>query len=84
MGGIKATNEWIQTVDWDCIVLDEYHYGAWGKNAKNFYDKKDPALKRAEEMGEMMEEDAGSSREMEARELYDEGLMPLRTGAFRI
>ena len=29
-----------------------------------------------------MEEDAGSSREMEARELYDEGLMPLRTGAF--
>ena len=82
MGGIKATNEWIQTVDWDCIVLDEYHYGAWGKNAKNFYDKKDPALKRAEEMGEMMEEDAGSSREMEARELYDEGLMPLRTGAF--
>ena len=82
MGGIKATNEWIQTVDWDCIVLDEYHYGAWGKNAKNFYDKKDPALRRAEEMGEMMAEDAGSSREMEARELYDEGLMPLRTGAF--
>ena len=82
MGGIKATNEWIQTVCWDCIVLDEYHYGAWGKNAKNFYDKKDPALRRAEEMGEMMAEDAGSSREMEARELYDEGLMPLRTGAF--
>ena len=24
-GGIKATNKWIQTVDWDCIVLDEYH-----------------------------------------------------------
>ena len=82
MGGIKATNEWIQTIDWDCIVLDEYHYGAWGKNAKNFYDKKDPALKRAEEMGDMMAEDAASSREMEARELYDEGLMPLRTGAF--
>ena len=82
MGGIKATNEWIQTVNWDCIVLDEYHYGAWGKNAKSFYDKKDPALKRAEEMGEMMTEDAGSSREMEARELYDEGLMPLRTGAY--
>ena len=27
-GGIKATNEWIQQVEWDCIVLDEYHYGA--------------------------------------------------------
>ena len=82
VGGIKATNEWIQTVDWDCIVLDEYHYGAWGKNAKNFYDKRDPALKRAEEMGELITEDADNARELEARELYDEGLMPLRTGSY--
>ena len=82
VGGIKATNEWIQTVDWDCIVLDEYHYGAWGKNAKNFYDKKDPALKRAEEMGAIISEDADNVRELEAREMYDEGLMPLRTGAY--
>ena len=82
VGGIKATNEWIQTVEWDCIVLDEYHYGAWGKNAKNFYDKKDPALKQAEEVGEIITEDADSNKELEARELYDEGLMPLRTGAY--
>ena len=82
MCGIKATNEWIQTVDWDCIVLDEYHYGAWGKNAKNFYDKKDPALGRAIEAGEIITEDADSTKEVEARELYDEDLMPLRTGAY--
>ena len=82
MGGIKATNEWIQTIDWDCIVLDEYHYGAWGKNAKNFYDKKDPALQRATEAGEIITEDADSSGEIEAREIYDEELMPLKTGAY--
>jgi len=82
VGGIKATNEWIQTVEWDCIVLDEYHYGAWGKNAKNFYDKKDPALKRAEEVGEIITEDAGNKKELESREIYDEDLMPLRTGAY--
>ena len=82
VGGIKATNEWIQTVGWDCIVLDEYHYGAWGRNAKNFYDRKDHALRRAEEVGEILTEDASSARELEAREMYDEGLMPLRTGAY--
>ncbi len=82
VGGIKATNEWIQTIEWDCIVLDEYHYGAWGKNAKNFYDKKDPALRGAEEVGELITEDADSKHEIEARELYDEELMPLRTGAY--
>ncbi|MBP5690735.1 MAG: GIY-YIG nuclease family protein [Bacteroidaceae bacterium] len=82
VGGIKATNEWIQTVDWDCIVLDEYHYGAWGKNAKNYYDKKDPALMRAQEVGEIISEDADNVRELEAREMYDEELMPLRTHAY--
>ena len=82
VGGIKATNEWIQEVDWDCIVLDEYHYGAWGKNAKNYYDKKDPALTRALEVGEIINEDAENVRELEAREMYDEELMPLRTHAY--
>lgn len=82
VGGIKATNEWIQTVDWDCIVLDEYHYGAWGKNAKNYYDKKDLALVRAQEVGDIISEDADNVRELEAREMYDEELMPLRTHAY--
>lgn len=83
LGGIKATNEWIQTVEWDCIVLDEYHYGAWGKHAKEFYNKRDvELLSRAVEVGELMAEDAGSRKELESRELYDEGLMPLTTHAY--
>ena len=82
VGGIKATNEWIQEVDWDCIVLDEYHFGAWGKNAKNYYDKNDPAHSRAAETENLLSEDAGSKKEIEAREIYDEGLMPLKTKAY--
>lgn len=82
LGGIKATNEWIQTIEWDCIVLDEYHYGAWGKNAKNYYDKKDPAMVKAQEAGEIIAEDSDNTRELEAREMYDEGLMPLHTKSY--
>ncbi len=77
-GGIKATNEWIQTVDWDCIVLDEYHFGAWGKRAKDFYGK---ATQQSEEADALMAEDDSHS-EKESREMYDEELMPLRTGAY--
>ena len=82
LGGIKATNEWIQTIEWDCIVLDEYHYGAWGKNAKNYYDKKDPAMVKAQEAGEIIAEDSDNTKELEAREMYDEGLMPLHTKSY--
>ena len=78
-GGIKATNRWIETVEWDCIVLDEYHFGAWGKNAKEVYNKQDLAASIAQETREILTEDAASKKEMEARENFDEGLMPLRT-----
>ena len=79
VGGIKATNEWIQQVHWDCIILDEYHFGAWGKNAKEYYNKQDIATRIAEETQKIYAEDAASKKEMEARETFDEGLMPLET-----
>ncbi len=79
VGGIKATNEWIQQIHWDCIILDEYHYGAWEKNAKDYYNKQDIATRIAEETQEIYAEDAASKKEMEAREAFDEGLMPLET-----
>jgi len=81
-GGIKATNEWIETVEWDCIILDEYHFGAWGDNAKKYYNTKDDIQKKIEETTEIMEEDADSKKELEAREIYDEDLMPLQTKAY--
>lgn len=80
-GGIKATNEWIQTVDWDCIILDEYHYGAWGRNAKEFYDKADVDSALAQKSALIAEKEY-TKKEIEAIEEYDEGLMPLKTHAY--
>ncbi len=34
LGGIKIKNEWVHSINWDCVVLDEYHFGAWRENAK--------------------------------------------------
>ena len=41
LGGIKAKNEFIHTTNWDVIVFDEYHFGAWRENAKNLFEKFD-------------------------------------------
>lgn len=40
-GGIKAKNEFIHTTNWDLVVFDEYHFGAWRENAKNLFEKFD-------------------------------------------
>lgn len=40
-GNIKARNEVIHLIDWDAIVLDEYHFGAWRDSARELYDPTD-------------------------------------------
>ncbi|HOE64293.1 MAG TPA: GIY-YIG nuclease family protein [Candidatus Sumerlaeota bacterium] len=40
-GGIKTKNEWVHATNWDCVILDEYHYGAWREKAKELYDAED-------------------------------------------
>ncbi len=37
-GGIKAKNEWVHATNWDCVIFDEYHYGAWRENAKELFE----------------------------------------------
>ncbi len=41
LGGIKLHNEAVHAINWDCIILDEYHFGAWRDNAKDLYDAED-------------------------------------------
>ena len=37
-GKIKPKNEWVHEITWDCIVFDEYHYGAWRNKTKELVD----------------------------------------------
>lgn len=37
-GNIKAKNEWLHTVNWDLVVFDEYHFGAWRETAKELFE----------------------------------------------
>jgi len=38
IGGIKLKNEWAHAINWDCVVFDEYHFGAWRENAKELFE----------------------------------------------
>jgi hypothetical protein len=40
-GGIKAKNEWVHTTNWDIVIFDEYHFGAWRENAKKLFERED-------------------------------------------
>lgn len=40
-GGIKTKNEWVHTTNWDLVIFDEYHFGAWRDNAKKLFESED-------------------------------------------
>jgi hypothetical protein len=68
VGGIKAKNEWVHSTNWDCVIFDEYHYGAWRENAKELFEAEDKKeLKFAEGEG---------------IEYFDEKNMPITTNAY--
>ncbi len=48
-GRIKSKNEWIHKIDWDLVIFDEYHFGAWRENAKELFEGEDDSERRKEE-----------------------------------
>jgi hypothetical protein len=67
-GGIKTKNEWVHATNWDCVILDEYHYGAWRENAKELFEAEE---KKEVEFGEG-----------EGIEIFDEDIMPITTDGY--
>ncbi len=45
-GGIKTKNEWVHATNWDCVIFDEYHYGAWRENAQRLFSENNNKEKR--------------------------------------
>jgi len=64
-GGIKTKNEWVYATNWDCVILDEYHYGAWRENAKELFESEDEKERKFAE-GEGIED-------------FDEDILPITT-----
>jgi hypothetical protein len=67
-GGIKIKNKWAHKIKWDCIVLDEYHYGSWRDTAKELYEHED-RREQALAVGEGIES-------------WDENISPLKTSHY--
>ena len=40
-GNIKPKNEWVHTINWDLVIFDEYHFGAWRDTAKELFEGED-------------------------------------------
>lgn len=46
---IKPNNEWVHKIEWDLVVFDEYHFGAWRDSAKELFEGEDEDVRLKEE-----------------------------------
>ena len=44
VGNVKPRNEWLHTINWDLVVFDEYHFGAWRDTAKELFEGEEDAV----------------------------------------
>lgn len=73
-GGIKPKNEWIHTTNWDLVIFDEYHFGAWRDNSKKLFESSDEE--------KAYEFDIEKYKENEAANAYDESFIQITTSYY--
>ena len=69
-GGIKAKNKFIHETEWDIVIFDEYHFGAWRDNAKNLFKNFDDEKEFDEDPEDYQEKESGSA--------YNEKFLPIK------
>lgn len=70
-GGIKAKNEFIHSDNWDLVIFDEYHFGAWRDRAKKLFDNPDEEADAEFDAEKYQQEEAGNA--------VDETWLPITT-----
>ena len=49
-GNIKAKNEWLHIINWDLVIFDEYHFGAWRETAKELFSSDEDRILKQENL----------------------------------
>lgn len=73
-GGIKAKNEWVHTTNWDLVIFDEYHFGAWRENAKKLFYQEDEDNYDTFDLEKYKTEEADNA--------YNETFLPITTSYY--
>lgn len=73
-GGIKAKNEFIHSDNWDLVIFDEYHFGAWRENAKKLFENPDEETEADFDLEKYKQDEADNA--------YNETFLPITTSHY--
>ena len=81
-GNIKAKNEWLHTLNWDLVVFDEYHFGAWRETAKELFEGEEDAVAKKEAKLEYAADLAEVNEDLTVLSEKETEFLPITTKAY--
>jgi len=81
-GNIKPKNEWIHTINWDLVVFDEYHFGAWRETAKELFEGEEEAVAKKEAKLEYTSGLANINEDLSELSQKETEFLPITTKAY--
>lgn len=72
--GIKPKNEWVHTTNWDLVIFDEYHFGAWRDSAQKLFEQEDEDAYDSLDLEKYKEDEADNA--------YNETFLPITTSYY--
>lgn len=82
VGNIKAKNKWLHTMNWDLVVFDEYHFGAWRETAKELFEGEDEAVAKKETKLEYATGLQGVNEDLTVLSEKEAAFLPITTKAY--
>ena len=81
-GTIKAKNEWLHATNWDLVIFDEYHFGAWRDSAKELFEGEDASEAKKEVANEYGDALAVFDEALEELSGSEDNFLPISTKAY--
>ena len=81
-GNIKPRNGWLHEVNWDLVVFDEYHFGAWRDTAKELFEGEDNGVANKEAKLEYAGELDGINEDLNVLATQETDFLPITTRAY--
>lgn len=81
-GLIKAKNEWVHTTNWDLVIFDEYHFGAWRESAKELFEGEDDKVAKKELATEYHDALVAFDEELDELGNDEDAFLPITTRAY--
>jgi hypothetical protein len=81
-GNIKPKNTWVHATNWDLVVFDEYHFGAWRDSAKELFEGEDESEAKEETAAAYNPELDGFNEELDELSEHEADFLPITTKAY--